>query len=79
MSATRGRALIINVRDPNSPDKHQIRKGSDHDYKNIENMLKRFGFIASQLSADKFWSAKVCTKSSHIICMLDVPWFFNTT
>ena len=51
MTATRGRALIIN----NKTD----REGSQYDYANIKMMLERFGFVISELSEDKEWHAEV--------------------
>ena len=53
MTATRGRVLIINVRD--APD----REGSQYDYKNLEEMFRKLGFIVSNLSGDKDWTAEV--------------------
>ena len=53
MTATRGRVLIINVRD--APD----REGSQYDYKNLEEMFGKLGFIVSNLSDDKAWTAQV--------------------
>ena len=55
MTASRGRALIINIRDKES----KSREGSQHDYENIKNMFQKFGFIISELSGDKNWGAKV--------------------
>ena len=53
MTATRGRVLIINVRD--APD----REGSQYDYQNLKVMFGKFGFIVSNLSNDKAWKAEV--------------------
>lgn len=53
MTPTRGRALIINT------GSQTDRKGSQHDYTNVEHMFEQFGFIISNLSADKNWKAKV--------------------
>lgn len=60
MTKTRGRALVINNRDGISKKTGQRgRAGSEHDYVNITNMLKKFGFVISNLSADKDWNAQV--------------------
>ena len=45
--------LIINARDPLD------REGSQYDYKNLEEMFGKFGFIVSNLSDDKAWKAEV--------------------
>ena len=45
--------LIINIRD--APD----REGSQYDYKNLEKMFGKLGFIVSNLSGDKDWTAEV--------------------
>ena len=59
MTASRGRVLIINIRDDQSEDSGECREGSEHDYKNLTKMFKKFGFIISELSGDKSWEAKV--------------------
>ena len=59
MTASRGRVLIINIRDDQSEDSSERREGSEHDYKNLTKMFKKFGFIISELSGDKSWEAKV--------------------
>ena len=63
MTASRGRALIINIRDEQSTDSSERREGSEHDYYNLTKMFEKFGFIISELSGDKNWEAKV----SHVI------------
>ena len=35
------------------------REGSQHDYKNLEEMFGKLGFIVSNLSDDKAWKAEV--------------------
>ena len=35
------------------------REGSQHDYKNLEEMFGKLGFIVSNLSDDKAWTAEV--------------------
>ena len=59
MTASRGRALIINIRDEQSTDSSERREGSEHDYYNLTKMFEKFGFIISELSGDKNWEAKV--------------------
>ena len=50
--------LIINI---NYPTNENItdREGSQHDYKNVEEMFDKLGFIVSNLSDDKAWTAQV--------------------
>ena len=62
MTATRGRALIVNIRDKRSAEEFERRKGSQHDYVNLAIMLKKFGFVVSKLSGDRNWGAKVLTE-----------------
>ena len=52
-TATRGRVLMVNVRNPSD------REGSQHDYQNLENMFGKFGFIVSKLSGSKPWTGQV--------------------
>ena len=59
MTATRGRALIVNIRDKKSAGNFERRKGSLHDYMNLAIMFKKFGLIVSKLSGDRNWEAKV--------------------
>ena len=58
MTATRGRVLIININYPNNENMTD-REGSQHDYKNLEEMFGKLGFIVSNLSDDKAWTAEV--------------------
>ena len=59
MTASRGRVLIINIRDEQSTVSSERREGSEHDYKNLTIMFKKFGFSISELGGDKNWEAKV--------------------
>ena len=68
MTASRGRALIINIRDEQSTDSSERRGGSEHDYYNLTKMFEKFGFIISELSGDKNWEAKV----SHILSLINI-------
>ena len=68
MTASRGRALIINIRDEQSTDSSERREGSEHDYYNLTKMFEKFGFIISELSGDKNWEAKV----SHILSLINI-------
>ena len=65
MTASRGRALIINIRDEQSTDSSERREGSEHDYYNLTKMFEKFGFIISELSGDKNWEAKVFHAYNH--------------
>ena len=65
MTASRGRALIINIRDERSTDSSERRGGSEHDYYNLTKMFEKFGFIISELSGDKNWEAKVFHAYNH--------------
>ena len=58
MSATRGRALIININYPTNKNISD-REGSQYDFKNLKVMFGKFGFIVSNLSDDKAWTAEV--------------------
>ena len=53
ITATRGRVLIINIRDASD------REGSQYDFKNLEEMFGKLGFIVSNLSGDKDWTAEI--------------------
>ena len=68
MTASRGRALIINIRDEQSTDGDERREGSEHDYYNLTKMFEKFGFIISELSGDKNWKAKV----SHTLSLTNI-------
>lgn len=62
MTPTRGRVLIINIRDESSAVEAEQRKGSENDFVNLKHMFTNFGFIISELSGDKNWDAKVNSK-----------------
>lgn len=68
MTKTRGRALIIN--NQHTKKKEGTRYGSEYDYDNICEMLTSFGFVVSNDSADRNWSARVS--------FIDIFYLFKT-